>query len=133
MPLAGISDSSLADHGDALTWCLLWSSPEQVVSHRLSVVVPLLESSLKAERSEEICDTSRLKNTNSEVKFQIKCLLGAKCAAEFCAVVAHWPRCSEQSEQAGLLWALMAVCSSSSSSPSRVLLFVHQCKLCFIN
>lgn len=28
MQLAGISESSLADHGDAFSWCLLWSSPE---------------------------------------------------------------------------------------------------------
>lgn len=26
--LAEISESSLADHGDAFSWCLLWSSPE---------------------------------------------------------------------------------------------------------
>lgn len=53
----------------------------RLVSHRLSFLVPLLESSLKAECSEEICDTTRLKNINSQIKFQIKCLLGAECAA----------------------------------------------------
>lgn len=53
----------------------------RVVSHRLPLVVPLLEISLKAECSEEICDTARLKNINSQVKFQIECLLGDECAA----------------------------------------------------
>lgn len=68
----------------------------RVVSHRLPLVVPLLESSLKAQCSEEICDTARLKNINSQVKFQIKCLVGAECAV-FHAAVAHRLRCSEQS------------------------------------
>lgn len=54
---------------------------------------PLLESSLKAECSEEICDTARLKNINSQVKFQIKCLLRTERAAWFRAAVAHGPRC----------------------------------------
>lgn len=70
-----------------------------VVSHSLPLVVPLLESSLKAERSEEICDTARLKNLNSEVKFQIKCLLGAKCAAWLRAVAAHRPRSEHRGRQ----------------------------------
>lgn len=61
------------------------------MSPRLPLVVPFLASSLKAECSEEMCDTAKLINTNSEVKFQIKCLLGAECAA-----VVHRPRCSEQ-------------------------------------
>lgn len=87
MQLAGISESFfLADHGDALQ--------SRVVSHRLPLVVPLLESSLKPECSEEICDMARLKN--SQVKFQIKCLMGAECAV-FHAAVAYQLHCSEQS------------------------------------
>lgn len=94
MQLAGISGPfSLADHGDALSWRLLWSSLEWGGESQ----APLLESSLKAECSEEICDTARLKNINSQVKFQIKCLLGAECAAWLRAAVAHRPRHSGQS------------------------------------